>query len=69
MVCITDVSISQIKLSDITVGVVYEIVEEVNFNHPKIIQIKDDTGQLRWYLKSNFISLDKYRENQLNKLI
>ena len=48
-----------------TVGKIYEI----NDTYKNYYYIKDDSGIMRYHIISEFITLDKYRNNKINELL
>ena len=52
---------------DLTLDKHYTALTDM-FDSDRMVQIVDDTGNVYWYPKSNFIVLDSYREEKLNKL-
>ena len=73
LMCVNNISMEQDYVPPITIGKIYETailsnthdtwVEDMNY---KII---NDNGFSSWELIENFITLEEWREQQLNKII
>jgi hypothetical protein len=50
----------------LTIGKIYLVIKNIEPSGYKLI---DDLGNTNYYLKDRFITLDVYRDNQLNKII
>jgi len=76
VVCITNIPYGRRgdSYSDITPGKIYEIENEagdlfkLNFGW-SVIWIQNDTGGGSWYPKDMFISLEEWRQKQLDKIL
>lgn len=47
---------------------IYEVLEESTIGTKEVYYIKKDNGQKDWIIKSYFITLEDYREQQLKQL-
>jgi hypothetical protein len=61
------------KQQGLTYGKIYDVYPALNrtgnFRYDSYYFIEDDLGNPKFHPKNNFISLDEYRESQLNKLL
>lgn len=67
VICITNITLSGKKVSGLTIGKIYDVIT-LNSGNMWLVKILDDNGQELWYNDEVVISLDKWRESQLNKL-
>lgn len=69
VVCVTNKVISYDgridEYSDITSEKIYEVLDETE----DFFWIKNDTGSESWYLKDMFVSLEEWREKQINSVL
>ena len=65
IVCISDVVSEGVYWKALTLGKTYQIISLDNTHY----QIIDDDGQLYWFSKNLFISLEESRIDKINQLI
>ena len=66
LMCVNNLSLEEGSISPITPGKIYECVE--SFSN-KDYFITNDTGFKSWELIENFITLQEWRDKQLNKIL
>ena len=66
LMCVNNLSLEEGSISPITPGKIYESVD--SFSN-KDYFITNDTGFKSWELKENFITLEEWRDKQLNQLL
>ena len=75
LVCINNISLEEGYIPPLTIGKIYESIEPNNkldlyiWEDDSNYYIINDTGYKSWELIENFITLNKWRELQLEKLI
>ena len=52
----------------LTIGNIYTIIEEKDFQYQDSVYIKNDMGNIMLWWGSRFISLKEYRKQKLNKI-
>jgi hypothetical protein len=67
VICITNKTLSGKKVSGLTIGKIYDVIT-LHSGNMWLVKILDDNNQELWYNDEVVISLDKWRESQLNKL-
>jgi hypothetical protein len=66
LMCINNLSLEEGYTAPLTPGKIYE--SDVSFSN-KDYFITNDTGFKSWELLDNFITLEEWREQQLNKIL
>jgi uncharacterized protein YtpQ (UPF0354 family) len=81
VVCIDDHTLSGKKIFGLTVGKIYDAIDEskteyktldsntIRINKASTYKIIDDNGQPDWYSEDVLIPLEKYRELKLKDLL
>ena len=73
LMCVNNISMEQGYIPPITIGKIYETVPKSNigFNWIQEMNYKIicDKGFGTWEFKENFITLEEWRDKQLNKII
>lgn len=57
------------KRDFITIGKCYDVIDSIEWAIPKVHQIINDDGKPEWHNKWIFISLEEWREQQLDKIL
>ena len=75
LMCVNTLSLEEGYITPLTPGKIYESIERNNKLNLYIWEddanyyITNDTGSKSWELIENFITLEQWREQQINKLI
>lgn len=80
LICVNNISRELDYIPPITIGKIYETIMKEIFLIPKLSQkdtwltdmnykIINDKGFNSWELKENFITLEEWRQQQINKII
>ena len=67
VVCIDDYTLSGRKISNLTPGKIYDVIDFLH-SSPHVSQIVDDNGEKHWFNDEVLMPLEKYGELQLKDL-
>lgn len=71
LMCINNESLEQGEIAPLTIGKIYEseVFSPSAFPATRDYLITNDSGYKSWEYRQNFITLQEWREQQINKLI
>jgi hypothetical protein len=67
VICISITTLSGRIVKGLTLGKIYDVIT-LSEGNMWLVKIVDDNGQELWYNDEVLITLDEWRERQLNKL-
>jgi hypothetical protein len=67
VVCIDDYTLGGRKISGLTPGKIYDVIDFLN-SSPHVSQIVDDNGEKHWFNEEVLMPLEKYRELKLKEI-
>jgi hypothetical protein len=74
IICINNIAINKhypdgVKIDGLTLQKVYTVESYERIDDDVAVWITDDNNQYHAYFKKDFMDLDKWREQQINKII